>query len=135
MMLLAGFLSLFVAIGTFIGGVGIRRGTIPQILFGLFFAGIPFLMGFLMAAPLAPIIHIPLGLLMGFLGWRAGSGSFRGTGSRTLGIPSPGWTWFDTSGSSWGSSDWTSGGGGGFSSDWGGFGGGSSGGGGASGGW
>lgn len=135
MLLLAGFLSLFVAIGAFVVGVGFGMRGGPQILFGVFFGGIPFLMGFMMAAPLAPIIHIPLGLFLGFLGWRAGSGSSRGTGSRTSGFPTPGWTWFESSGSSWGSSDWSSGGGGGFSSDWGGFGGGNSGGGGASGGW
>jgi len=135
MILLAGFLSLFVAIGAFVIGVGVGMRGVPQILFGLFFAGIPLLMGFMMAAPLAPLIHFPLGLIMGFLGWRTGSGSSRGTGRWKPGFPSPSWTWFDSSSSSWGSSDWSSGGGGGFSSDWGGFGGGSSGGGGASGGW
>lgn len=133
MLVIAGFLSLFVAIGSYIGGVGFQTRTVPQILFALIFAGIPFFMGFLMAAPLAPIIHIPLGLIMGFLGWRAGSGSSRGTGSWTSGIPSPGWAWPDSTSGSWGSSDWSSGGG--FSSGGGGFGGGSSGGGGASGGW
>lgn len=130
---IAGFLSLFVAVGSFIAGVGIGKRVVPQILFGLLFVGVAFWIGCMMAAPLAPLIHTPLGLLMGFLGWRASSGSSRGTSRWTSGIPSPGWTWIDTSGGSWGSSDWSSGGG--FSGGGGGFGGGSSGGGGASGGW
>lgn len=125
---MAGFLSLFVAIGSFVAGTGVRTRLFPPVLFGLFFAGIPFFMGFLMAAPLAPAIHIPLGLFMAILGWRSGT-SGRGS-SWSSGFPASTWT-----NSSWGSSDWSSGGGGGFSSDWGGFGGGSSGGGGASGGW
>jgi len=135
MILLAGFLSLFVAIGAFVVGLGIRTQKVPLILFGGFFGGIPFLMGFMMAAPLAPIVHLPLGIIMTIVGWRAGTNSPGRRGGWTSGFPSPGWTWFDSSAGSWGSSDWSSGGGGGFSSDWGGFGGGSSGGGGASGGW
>lgn len=132
-LIVAGFLSLFVAIGAFVAGQGIRARGAPQILFGVFFAGIPFLMGFLMAAPLAPTIHIPLGLIMALVGWRAVPGSSGRPGDWTSGFPSTNGTWFGASGGSWGSSDWSSGGG--FSSDWGGFGGGSSGGGGASGGW
>ena len=135
MLLLAGFLSLFVAIGGFVVGIGIRTKMAPPILFGLFFAGIPFLMGFLMAYPLAPLVHVPLGLLMAVFGWRTGMSSPTGRGGWTVGSPSPGWTWFDTSGGSWGSSDWSSGGGFSGGGGGGGFGGGSSGGGGASGGW
>ena len=75
MMLFGGFLSLFVAIGAFIVGLGIRTRKVPLILFGGFFGGIPFLMGFMMAAPIAPIIHLPLGLIMTIVGWRAGPNS------------------------------------------------------------
>lgn len=121
-LIMTGFLSLFVAAGSFIGGACLRTRVVPQILFGLIFAGMPLSTGYLVAGSLAPIVHIPLGLLMGIWGWKVAPGLM--SGSR--GSSSPNWTWIDSSGSS---------GGGGFSSDWGGFGGGSSGGGGASGGW
>lgn len=129
-LLMTGFLSLFVAAGSFVGGIGLRSKVFQIILFGCFFAGIPFLMGFLMAPPLAPIVHTIVGVLMGILGWMFGAGGRSGRGSRS----SDNWIWFDTSGGSWSSGGWSSSSGG-FSSDWGGFGGGSSGGGGASGGW
>ena len=126
-LLMTGFLSLFVAAGCFVGGIGLRSKMLPIILFGCFFAGIPFLMGFLMAPPIAPIVHVIVGVLMGILGWMFGAG---GRGSRS----SSNWTWGDGTSGTWSSGDWSSSSGG-FSSDWGGFGGGSSGGGGASGGW
>jgi len=129
-LLMTGFLSLFVAAGSFVGGIGLRSKVFPIILFGCVFAGLPFLVGFLMAPPLAPIVHAMVGVLMGILGWMFGAGDRSGRGGRSSGN----WIWFDTSGGTWSSGDWSSSSGG-FSSDWGGFGGGSSGGGGASGGW
>ncbi len=124
-LIMTGFLSLFVAAGSFIVGAALRKRIVPQIFFGSIYAGLPLLIGYMAVGLLAPIVLLPVGLLMVILGWRVAPGLM--SGSR--GSSSPNWTWTDSSGSSGGS------GGGGFSSDWGGFGGGSSGGGGASGGW
>lgn len=130
------FLALFVAIGSFLGGAGIGARVVFLMLFGAFFGGIPFFMGCVAGAPVAPLVHTPLGLALGWLGWKIGRkypSGFRG-GSGLGG----GWSSTDTwvfGGSNWGSSSGSSWSSGGFSSDWGGFGGGSSGGGGASGGW
>jgi uncharacterized protein len=129
--IMSGFLSVFVAIGSFVAGASVRSRVLPPILFGLFFGGIPFVLGFMMAAPVAPVIHIPIALLMVVLGWRTGMAASGREINRKSGTLSNNWTWFDT-GSSGG---WSTGSGGGFSSGGGGFGGGSSGGGGASGGW
>lgn len=126
-LLLTGFLSLFVAAGSFVGGIGLRSKVFQIILFGCIFSGIPFLMGLITAPPLAPLVHIIVGILMGTLGWMSGA---KGGGGRSSGN----WIWFDASGGTW-SSGGSSSSSGGFSSSWGGFGGGSSGGGGASGGW
>lgn len=135
-------LSVFVAVGSFIFGIslGARVGCLS--LFALLFTGIPFLIGCGIAFPLAPVLHVPLGLVLAWLGWRAGRQSGALPGQKSPG----GWVWGGPGVSTWdwgtgtGNSSWSSGGwsGGGFSgggSDWGGFGGGSSGGGGASGGW
>lgn len=127
------FLGVFVAIGSFVAGASARARIFPPILFGLFFGGLPFVMGFMMAGPVASAIHIPICIFMLVLGWRTGFGAGHG-GKRKSGTPSNNWTWFDT-GNSLGSGGWSSSSGGGFSSGGGGFGGGSSGGGGASGGW
>ena len=132
------FLSLFVAIGSFMLGAAIGAKVGPLIFFGLLFGGIPYGMGWFMGSPLAPLVHTPLGIALLVLGLRVGRKSpksFRGGkgGSGTGGSDWSSWNWGGSSGTSWGgSSSWS---GGGFSSDWGGFGGGSSGGGGASGGW
>ena len=132
------FLSVFVAVGSFMLGAAIGAKVGPLIFFGLLFGGIPYGMGWLMGSPLAPLVHTPLGIALLVLGLRVGRKSpksFRGGkgGSGTGGTDWSSWNWGGSSGTSWGgSSSWS---GGGFSSDWGGFGGGSSGGGGASGGW
>lgn len=137
--LLTLFLSLFVVIGSFLLGAGMGAKVGPMCLFGLFFGGIPYGMGYLMAAPLAPIIDTPIAILFIVLGLWSGRnkpGSFRNSG-RTGGagsgpwMPMSTWDWGSSSGGSSGSS-WSSGG---FSSDSGSFGGGSFGGGGASGSW
>ena len=133
-LMIIGVLTLFVALGSFVGGMGLRSRTAGQILFGAIFAGGPLLIGLFVAPALAAVLHLPTGLLMGWLGWRSGPANRQPKGSSWSRPVSP-WTWVDTVGSSGGFSDWSSSGGGGFSSDWGGFGGGSSGGGGASGGW
>ena len=131
-------LSLFVAAGSFVLGAGLaQRGgcLIPQ---SLFFVAIPFLIGWSIAFPWAPIVHVPLGLVMGWLGWQARRNHFGRRPGRSTGGwlgSAPTWDTWDW-GSSAGSSGWSGGGfSGGGGSDWGGFGGGSSGGGGASGSW
>jgi uncharacterized protein len=133
------FLTIFIAIGGFLFGAGLGARTAFLMFFGLFFGGIPFTMGCLTAAPLAPIIHTGVGLWLGLLGWRVGRAnpqSFRQERRWSRGGDDSSWTWGPTSsgGSSggWSSGDWS---GGGFSSSSGSFGGGSSGGGGASGSW
>lgn len=130
-------LSLFVAAGSFILGAGLAKRIGCLLPFSLLFIAIPFLIGLSVAFPWAPIVHLPVGLVLGWLGWRAGQDNIGGPRER-----SPrGWNWTAPSfntwdwGSSAGSSGWSGGGFSGGGSDWGGFGGGSSGGGGASGGW
>jgi hypothetical protein len=135
-------LSVFVAVGSFIFGasLGARVGCLS--LFGLAFVALPFLIGCLIAFPLAPILHVPLSIVLAWLGWRAGrqGGGLGGKGSPggwVWGGPgTDAWDWGSTTGSSsWSSGGWSGGGFSGGGSDWGGFSGGSSGGGGASGGW
>ena len=130
-------LSLFVAAGSFVLGAGLaHRGgcLIPQ---SLLFVAIPILIGWSIAFPLAPIVHVPLAVVMGWLGWRTRKNHFRGNRRSPGGWlgGSPGWdTWnwpASTGGTGWSGGGFSGGGGG----SWGGFGGGTSGGGGASGGW
>jgi uncharacterized protein len=128
------FLSLFIAIGGFVLGANLRSRTWGLILFGVLFCGVPLLMGCVAAWPLAPLVHVPLALLMTWLGWHVQRRlpdwtAYSGTGPATWG------NWNSSGGgfsSSWGGFGGGDGGGG---SDWGGFGGGESGGGGASAGW
>jgi uncharacterized protein len=131
-------LSLFVAVGSFILGAGLaQRGgcLIPQ---SLLFIALPFLIGWSIAFPWAPLVHLPLSLFMGWLGWQTRRNQFGRQRPRSRGGwlgSAPGWDTWDWS-NSMGGSGWSGGGfSGGGGSDWGGFGGGSSGGGGASGGW
>lgn len=136
-------LALAIAAGGFMFGRGAGFQDSFLLMAGLLTAGLPLLadcgLGQLWAMPL----HVPVGMLLAWLGWRSsreGTPSYWPGWTGTTGDP---WMWTGTSGgwgdwtsgsSSWG--DWSSGGSGGFSGgDWGGFGGGSSGGGGASGGW
>jgi uncharacterized protein len=130
-------LSLFVAAGSYIVGTGLAKPVGPLVPFGSLFIAIPFLIGLGVAFPWAPIVHVPVGLALGWLGWQAGRDNHRGPGQRS----GRGWNWTGPAVSTWdwgnsaGTSGWSGGGFSGGSSDWGGFGGGSSGGGGASGGW
>src|SRR5262249_19128041 len=75
------FLSLFVAIGSFMLGAAIGAKVGPLIFFGLVFGGVPYGMGWVMGSPLAPLVHTPLGIALLVLGLRIGRKSpksFRG---------------------------------------------------------
>ncbi|MDP2319636.1 MAG: TPM domain-containing protein [Acidobacteriota bacterium] len=132
--ILVPFLGMFIAIGSFMLGLGLRTKTVFPILFGGLFSGIPMLMALLVMFTVTLYTLAPLWLAMAVTGYRLGSrekwkASFRpgkggGKGSGSGG----GSGWVMGGGSSGGSS---SGGSSGGSS----FGGGSSGGGGASGRW
>lgn len=128
-------LALFVGAGSFAFGAALAKRVGCFVPFSLFFVVIPFLIGLAIAFPWAPLVHVPVGLLLGWLGWQAGNDRFRGSGQTTPG----GWVWGTPGVNTWdwgnSSSGWSGGGFSGGGSDWGGFGGGSSGGGGASGGW
>jgi uncharacterized protein len=130
-------LTLFVAVGSFVVGAGLAKRGGCLVPFGLLFIAIPFLIGLNVAFPWAPIVQMPVGLVLGWLGWQAGQDNFRRRGQRS---PS-GWEWTTPGANTWdwgsslGNSGWSGGGFSGGGGDWGGFGGGSSGGGGASGGW
>jgi uncharacterized protein len=136
------FLSLFVAAGFFLAGLGIGSRTVLLIVFGLFFGGLPMVVGFSIGGVPAGTILPAVGLLTLWAGYKAGRASpkkFRGqTNSRGRGrkgaAADNAWVWGASGGGGGGGG--SSGGGfsgGGFSG--GGFGGGSSGGGGASGSW
>lgn len=134
------FLTIFVAIGSLLLGGGIGGRQVFLVIFGLCFAGFPFLVGAAMASPYAPILHSIVAIPLAILGWRTSrnGGWTQGRGGGNWGGGSTGipWDWGSIgSGSSFGGGSSSSWSGGGFSSDWGGFGGGSSSGGGASGGW
>jgi uncharacterized protein len=130
MLLMVPFFGLFIGLGAFAVGLGLRTRTFFPLLWGGMFGGIPFLMSLIPSLNAPVLILGPFGLAMfawGFakghsLSWarslRAGKGSSRSSGGWVMGASSG-------SGSS-GSSGGSSGGG---------FGGGSSGGGGASGSW
>jgi uncharacterized protein len=114
----------------FIGG-SLRSGQGCLIPFGALIVGLLVLVGCSLSFPWAPMLHVPLGLVAGWLGWKMGN--YSGPSWRSPWIDSAG-PWISNSG--WtGSSGWSGGGFSGGGGDWGGFGGGSSGGGGASGGW
>lgn len=133
LMFLVLLLGLVIAVGGFLLGRGAGFRDASLILFGLIAAVLPLLADCGLGQPWAIPLHVPIGLLLAWMGWR----------SSRYDPPSswPGWTdvssdpWvFTGTNSGWG--DWSSGGSGGFSGgDWGGFSGGASGGGGASGSW
>ncbi len=136
------FPALFVAIGSFALGASLRtlRGCQAPML--LPFIGIPFMIGWALAFPWAPMLHTLLGIVFGYLGWLTGRGGGRkrrswNQGPGAWGWPPGGdWSSGGWSGGGWSGGDWSGGGSfSGGSSSWGGFGGGSSGGGGASVGW
>lgn len=116
------FFSVFVGLGFFMFGAGLRSKTFFPIVWGSFFGGLPLLISLAVVSGIGAKLILPVfGFLMTCLGWRVGKTGtyFRSSGS------SDGWIMGGSSSSG------GFGGGGGF----GGFGGGSSGGGGASGGW
>jgi uncharacterized protein len=116
------FMGLFVGIGFFMLGAGLKTKAGFPVLFGGFFGGMPLLMGLGVVFWPALFTLLPLALAMLVVGFRKGKHStWRGEGA-----PATGWVMGDNSSDS-GSSSSSS------SSDS--FGGGSSGGGGASGRW
>lgn len=116
------FMGLFVGIGFFMLGAGLKTKTGFPVLFGGFFGGMPLLMGLGVVFWPALLTLLPLALAMLVVGFRKGKRStWRGAGA-----PATGWVMGDNSSGSGSSS-------GAGSSDS--FGGGSSGGGGASGRW
>jgi uncharacterized protein len=121
------FLAMFVGVGGVMFGISVRSKTVLGILIGLFFAGVPTLLGLSVAFWLATFMLIPVAAVTGGLGYRLGSNGSRGDGKWTFGGKGSG-----TGGSGfWSGSSSSSSSSGGSSS----FGGGSSGGGGASGSW
>ena len=124
------FFSLFVALGAFAVGLGIRAKVFGSILFGGLFAGIPFLIALFTFSGLSLGVLTPLALAMMAMGYKRGDAPYwtrmlRGTSASGDDRS----TWIMGTSDSPGSS-----GDGGGSSDSS-FGGGSSGGGGASGSW
>ena len=119
------FLGLFVAVGFFMVGAGLRTKTAFPLLFGGAFGGMPLLMSLLITFPLALFTLFPFALAMAVWGYRMGARASVRDAFKTKGTGG-GWTMGGgSSGSGSGSSSGSSGG----------FGGGSSGGGGASGRW
>ena len=117
------FMGLFVGIGFFILGAGLKTKTGFPLLFGGFFGGMPLAMGLGIVFWTAAFTLLPLAVVTAVLGYRKGKRStWRGEGT-----PDSGWIMGDRSSSSDSGSSSSS------SSDS--FGGGSSGGGGASGRW
>ena len=129
--ILVPFLGIFVAIGSFMVGMGLRTKTAFPILFGGFFSGLPMLMALLVMFTVTLFTLAPFWVAMAAWGYRLGGrekwkDTFRpGKGGGTSG----GGGWVMGGGGSGGSSS------GGSSSSGSSFGGGSSGGGGASGRW
>lgn len=125
------FMGIFVAIGAFAIGLGVRAKTVGPILFGLGFH-IPFLIALAMFFTITLYTLGPLSLAMMVLGYRKGA---MAKWRNTAGSKGTGWTMGggSSSGGSSSGSSWSSGGG--SSSSGSSFGGGSSGGGGASGRW
>lgn len=122
-------LSLFLAMGSFVLGSSLSKPRGSQIAFCLIAIAVPFFVGFIAAFPWAPIMHVPLGILFGWFGWKSRNGTGRRGWTRSPGGTTSPWGW------DLGNSGWSGGGFSGGGGDWGGFGGGRSGGGGASGGW
>lgn len=127
MILMIPFFGIFVSIGAFMIGSGVKSKTIFPIFFGGFFGGIP------LAMSLFPFFNAPtlilgsLALVMAVVGYRKSNAeTWRSAAGSSTGGGVAGWTMGDSTSSSGGSSSSDSG------SD---FGGGDSGGGGASGDW
>lgn len=146
-LLMLAFFGLFIGIGGFMAGLGIRSKTGFPLLFGGLFGGIPFLMSLVPFFNASPLILGAVALATGALGYAKSDGMTavgtvsesrrrRRAGQKPIGSPgveqrsASTWSWGADSGSSSGS-----GSGGSSGSSGGSFGGGSSGGGGASGSW
>lgn len=120
------FLGVFVAIGSFMVGLGLRTKAIFPILFGSFFSGLPMLVGLLVMFTATLFTLGPFWVAMAVWGYRLGGrAKWRDSFRPGKGGGGSGWV---MGGGSGGSSS-------GGSSSGGSFGGGSSGGGGASGRW
>lgn len=120
------FLGIFVAIGSFMVGMGLRTKTAFPILFGGFFSGLPLLMALLVAFTVTLLTLLPFWFAMATWGYRLG-GRAKWKDTFRPGKGGKGGGWVMGGGGSGGSSSGGSSGGS--------FGGGSSGGGGASGRW
>lgn len=129
MILMIPFFGLFVSIGAFMVGAGLKSKTFFPLMFGGFFGGLPFLMTMFPFFNAPPLILASLGILMGVLGYRKSDPeTWRQGVASSSGGDSGGWAMGTSTSSSSGDSS--------SSSDSGGsFGGGDSGGGGASGSW
>jgi len=125
------FLGLFVAIGFFMVGIGIRTKTGFPLLFGSLFGGMPLLMSLAILFTIALYTLFPLALAMAIAGFRMGSRKSMRNAFRPKGKKGQGGGWTMGGGSSSGGSGSSSSSSSSSSS----FGGGSSGGGGASGRW
>ena len=66
------FLGMFIAVGGFAVGIGLRTRTVFPLLFGSLFGGAPLLMSFIPGLTAAPLILGPLALAMVVLGYRKG---------------------------------------------------------------
>jgi len=120
------FLGIFVAIGAFMVGLGLRTKAAFPILFGGFFSGLPMLMALLVMFTVTLFTLAPFWMVMAAWGYRLG-GRAKWRDSFRSGKGKGGSGWVMGGGSGGSSSGGSSGGGS--------FGGGSSGGGGASGRW
>jgi uncharacterized protein len=126
-------LTVLIAISAFAAGAALRAGGgCSQ---AAMFAAFLIFGGCLLAFPWAPAFHVPLAIILAWLGWLSGENRNRGRRRSRGRGPSP----VDVWGSGWSGGGFSGGGfsGGGFSGGggWGGFSGGRSGGGGASVGW
>ena len=122
MILMIPFFGLFVAIGAFMIGAGLKSKTIFPLMFGAFFGGLPFLMSLLPFFNAPPLILGSLALLMGVVGYRKSDPeTWRRTMTPSKSGDKGGWTMGDSRGSGGGSSSADSGGtfgGGGASGSW-----------------
>jgi uncharacterized protein len=125
------FPLLFIAIGAFSLGAGLRGSRGCQLPMLIPFIAIPFMIGWALASPWAPLLHTFVGFICAWLGWQTGRPGRRRRRNWNWGTDT--WTW--PTGGGYSGGGWSGGSFSGGSSSWGGFGGGSSGGGGASGGW
>lgn len=77
------FLGLFVSLGAFVMGIGVRTKTFALLLWGGMFAGIPLMMSFAASPTVAPAVLVPLGLALCALGYAKGGSNHWKTIART----------------------------------------------------